>query len=98
MSFTGLRNLTASLIFLISAAYALGQANATHRSAPPRAISTMNQIAELTASDAQQFSSLGTSVAVSGNTVVVGAPGIDSVGNVVKGAAYVYVKPSTGWG
>ncbi|HEY3975362.1 MAG TPA: FG-GAP repeat protein [Candidatus Sulfotelmatobacter sp.] len=58
----------------------------------------MDQIAELTASDEQQFSYLGTSVAVSGNTVVVGAPGTDGQGNFVSGAAYVYVKPSTGWG
>jgi FG-GAP repeat len=104
MSFTGLRNLAASLMFLVVAAYALGQRASTPqfastRNLPSRSISTMNQLAELSASDIQQFSYLGTSVAVSGNTVVVGAPGInDGQGDFVAGAAYVYVKPSTGWG
>jgi hypothetical protein len=55
------------------------------------------QTAELTASDGQAGSYLGTSVAISGDTVVVGAPGVRSISEVVPGAAYVYVKPSSGW-
>jgi hypothetical protein len=55
------------------------------------------QTAELTASDGQPGSYVGSSVAASGNTVVVGAPGVSSFSEVVPGAAYVYVKPSPGW-
>jgi hypothetical protein len=54
--------------------------------------------AELIPSDGQQFSSFGVSVAVSGNTVVVGSPGYaDQMGNIAPGYAYVYIKPTTGW-
>lgn len=55
------------------------------------------QTAELTASDGQAGSYVGNSVAISGNTVVVGAPGVSSFSEVVPGAAYVYVKPASGW-
>jgi hypothetical protein len=55
------------------------------------------QTAELTASDGQSGSYVGTSAAISGNTVVVGAPGVRSTSEVVPGAAYVFVKPSSGW-
>jgi hypothetical protein len=53
------------------------------------------QTATLTASDnADQF---GASVAISGDTIVVGAPRT-TVGNFAQeGAVYVYVKPSGGW-
>jgi hypothetical protein len=58
----------------------------------------MTQTAALTASDPNPGSDqLGTSVAVSGNTVVVGAL-IHTVGSVFEaGAAYVYVMPASGW-
>src|SRR3984957_10104994 len=58
----------------------------------------MTQTAELTASDPKPGSDqLGTSVAVSGNTVVVGAL-VHTVGSVFEaGAAYVYVMPAGGW-
>ena len=58
----------------------------------------MTQTAELTASDPKPGSDqLGTSVAVSGNTVVVGAL-VHTVGSVFEaGAAYVYVMPASGW-
>ncbi|MGA2022709.1 MAG: hypothetical protein ABSH02_19110 [Candidatus Sulfotelmatobacter sp.] len=51
--------------------------------------SNMTQVAELTESDATGYDEFGWTVAIDGDTVVVGAPG--------TGAAYVYVKPSTGW-
>jgi hypothetical protein len=63
---------------------------------PPASIHVLTQQAELTATDEQQYSSLGSSVAISGETIVVGAPGIDSNGYVVPGAAYVYVRPAGG--
>jgi hypothetical protein len=59
---------------------------------PASGWSKMTQTAELTASDSSTFDSMG-SVAISGNTVVTGAYGH----NNFMGAAYVFVKPSTGW-
>jgi FG-GAP repeat len=38
----------------------------------------------------------GQSAAISGNEVVIGAPGA-KVGTQIQGAAYFFVKPSTGW-
>ena len=49
--------------------------------------------AKLTASDRAENDQFGYSVAVDGNTVVVGADGDDSD----KGSAYVFTKPATGW-
>jgi hypothetical protein len=62
------------------------------------------QVAQLTVPDVREnkqheieevpeLQSLGTSVAISGSTVVAGAPGRN--GN--QGAAYVFVKPGGGW-
>jgi hypothetical protein len=72
---------------------AIAAAMAHHSSA-----TRWKQQAELIASDGQQYSFYGTSVAVSGDTVVIGAPGYnDGMGNLAPGLAYVFVKPSTGW-
>jgi hypothetical protein len=60
-----------------------------------------SQCVQLTASDlyaqTNPFFYFGTSVAVSGNTVVVGAPGQGATAQGTKGAVYVYTKPTTGW-
>jgi hypothetical protein len=53
----------------------------------------MTQTAALTASDAANNDFLGVSVAISGDTVVVGANGRNSS----QGAVYLYEKPSPGW-
>ena len=63
----------------------------------PVTIDPIAQLAELTASDGQPEDGLGFSVAVSGNTVVVGAPEVNIGSNIAAGAAYVFVKPSSGW-
>jgi hypothetical protein len=57
--------------------------------------STSSFDAKLTASDGAQFDDLGSSVYISGDggTAVAGAPGV----NFSHGAAYVFVKPATGW-
>jgi trimeric autotransporter adhesin len=55
------------------------------------------EAAKLTASDGAVFDELGFSVAVSGNTVVAGAPNATVNVNSSQGAAYVFVKPSSGW-
>ena len=54
------------------------------------------EAAKLTASDGAA-STLGNSVAVSGDTVVAGAPSATVNGNIEQGAAYVFVKPAGGW-
>jgi uncharacterized protein (DUF2345 family) len=56
----------------------------------------LTENAKLTASDGALFDEFGLSVAVSGDTVVVGAPFADGA-NTDQGAAYVFVKPSGGW-
>jgi len=58
--------------------------------------STWNQVAELTSSDpAADF--IGSSVAIGGNTIVVGAYATDVNGNLQQGAAYVFTEPGNGW-
>ena len=47
----------------------------------------------LTASDGADDNQFGTSVAIDGNTVVIGA----AYANNQNGAAYVFVKPANGW-
>ncbi|MBE7551933.1 MAG: FG-GAP repeat protein [Anaerolineales bacterium] len=54
---------------------------------------TLTETAKLTASDEMDLSYFGYSVAVSGDTVVAGAPGHNST----RGAAYIFVKPAGGW-
>jgi hypothetical protein len=55
------------------------------------------QAAKLTDSDGKYQTKLGTSVSVSANTVVVGAPNQSLGRTQVQGAAYVFTKPVTGW-
>jgi hypothetical protein len=57
----------------------------------------MTQVAQLTASDGAAFDEFGYSVAVSGNTIVIGAPNATRHGKIVAGAVYVFQKPSAGW-
>jgi len=55
------------------------------------------QLAKLTASDAQDGDYFGWPVAISGSTVVVGAPEEDRLGLDDAGAAYVFVGAGTSW-
>ncbi|MEK7711151.1 MAG: FG-GAP repeat protein [Planctomycetota bacterium] len=55
------------------------------------------QQAKLVASDAAEADWFGYSVAVSGNTAVVGAHQRDAVGKADAGAAYVFVRAGTVW-
>jgi len=57
---------------------------------------SLTEDAKLTASDAIASHSFGSSVSLSGDTLVVGAWGDDDGGNV-SGAAYVFVEPGGGW-
>jgi hypothetical protein len=56
-----------------------------------------SQNAKLTASDAANGDNLGYSVAISGDTVVAGAPQEAASGHGSAGAAYVFTKPGGGW-
>lgn len=62
----------------------------------PILIDPIIQQAELTSSDGQAIDFFGWSVAISGNTVVVGAT--NNPYPTGAGAVYVFVKPSGGWG
>ena len=57
---------------------------------------TWSQVAKLTAFDGVAYDEFGYSVAVDGDTVVVGAYRDDDNGSR-SGAAYVFTKPATGW-
>ncbi len=57
---------------------------------------TLNQSAKLLAAGGAEFDYFGDSVAISGDTVVVGADGDDDNGNN-SGSAYVFVEPVGGW-
>ena len=57
-----------------------------------------HQVAELTASDPNPGNDrLATSVAISGSTIVAGAPFHQVGAHGGQGAAYVFVKPAGGW-
>jgi hypothetical protein len=64
---------------------------------PATGWANMTETAELTASDAQKTSSVGISVAISGNTIVVGLPCETIDSNQFQGSAYVFVEPTGGW-
>jgi hypothetical protein len=55
------------------------------------------QTAVLTAKKGQSEELFGHSVAVSGDTIVVGAPFREVGKNTGQGTAYVFVKPTSGW-
>jgi hypothetical protein len=52
---------------------------------------------ELTSSEGQNDEELGWNVAISGNTIAVGAPGATIGSNTFQGAVYIFVKPASGW-
>lgn len=66
--------------------------NATY----PLTIDPWVQAAKLTASDATTGDNFGRSIAIDGDTVVVGSFADDDAGNG-SGSAYVFVQPGTGW-
>jgi hypothetical protein len=60
-------------------------------------IETLTQEAKLTASDGAADDYFGDSVAMSGDTVVIGAIGDDAGSTLDQGSVYVFVKPISGW-
>ena len=57
----------------------------------------MSQAAKLTASDGEGNAFFGSSVSMSGDTIVVGADGASVHSSLSQGAAYVFVQPASGW-
>jgi hypothetical protein len=57
----------------------------------------VTQAAELTASNGESTDRLGSAIAISGQTVVAGAPLHAVKSSAKQGAAYVFVMPPTGW-
>ncbi len=64
---------------------------------PGNAWVSTSTAATLTASDAAAGDEFGNSVAVDGNTIVVGASGDDGDALEFTGSAFVFVKPNGGW-
>lgn len=64
---------------------------------PPTGWATMTQTSKLATVSGTTWDSFGTSVAISGNTVVVGTPYAQINTNQCRGAGYVFVAPPTGW-
>ncbi|MEI7775763.1 MAG: FG-GAP repeat protein, partial [Verrucomicrobiota bacterium] len=62
-----------------------------------RSASTWTQQARLTASDATNSDYFGESVALSAETVVVGARASDTAQGTAAGAAYVFLRSGTAW-
>jgi hypothetical protein len=67
-------------------------------SRPAATIGAWSRQSKLTASDGRKNNELGYSVAISGDTIVVGAPYATVDSKYAQGAAYVFVKPANGWG
>ena len=63
----------------------------------PVVVDPLIRKAELTASYGTTTDGFGYAVAISGDTIVVGAPTAQVRKNVWNGAAYVFVKPVGGW-
>jgi len=63
---------------------------------PAKGWRDMTETARLTASDEQKNDGFGTP-GISGNTIVAGSPYATVNGNADQGAAYVFVKPASGW-
>ena len=55
------------------------------------------QVDKLLANDGAAFVRFGQSVAVSGDTAVIGADGHDHVGASSSGGAYVFIRTDTSW-
>lgn len=64
---------------------------------PPSGWTDVTESSKLTPSDGGDQDRFGGSIAISNDTVVVGADGANTGGNVNQGKAYIFVKPPSGW-
>jgi hypothetical protein len=74
-----------------------GQGAAYVFSMPGTAWTDMNQTAKLSALDGATNDAFASSVAISGNNALVGAPNASVGGNAARGAAYIFSMPGAGW-
>jgi FG-GAP repeat len=65
--------------------------------APPSGWAQAKQEAILKAPRGQSEEAFGRSVAISDNAIVIGAPAREVGGRTGQGAAYVFIKPASGW-
>jgi|HubBroStandDraft_6_1064221.scaffolds.fasta_scaffold33456_3 hypothetical protein len=95
MGKTRVRTLSMTTIMALAIAVApAAHAQTNH----PAVLDSWAQLAELTASHGANGDAMGISISISGDTVVVGAQNATVNGDAGQGAAYVFVKPASGWG
>ncbi len=63
---------------------------------PATGWTTTTETAKLTSSDGVEYDYFGSSVSISGNTIVIGAYYDDDNGSS-SGSAYIFIEPTTGW-
>ena len=91
-----------AVIFVFSVTVSLAQTSAVkaeeqYRNAQASSITAFEQSTKLTANDGLPFNTFGNSVAVSGNTAVIGASGTDIRENLGQEVAYVFVRNGGNW-
>lgn len=91
------RTLVVGTINHTTASTHLEQGAAYVFTAPASGWAHARQTAMLKAPRGQSEEEFGRSVAISGNTIVVGAPFREIAGHSGQGEAYVFVKPVSGW-
>src|SRR5579871_1025736 len=80
------------ILIVLLPAIVRGQSSNFSKAKSPSTV--LNQVAELTASDGEQYFRVGWSVCISGNTIGVGATGAFAGSN---DEAYVFVSDTNGW-
>ena len=80
------------IIVIVVVGSRLSTVSAANNDSPGGAIEAVAQVAKLTPSDGVHLGSFGASIAISGNTVVVGMADTS-----LPGAVYIFEKPSSGW-
>ena len=83
---------------VVGAVNALGGKGAAYVfTKPSSGWTSTTETAELHASNGTSGDGFGQSIAISGNTVMIGAPSANAGGHSLQGAAYVFKRPAGGW-
>jgi FG-GAP repeat len=91
------RTLVVGTVHHMAASTDVEQGAAYVFTAPTSGWAHAKQLAILKAPSGQSEEAFGRSVAISGNTIVIGAPGHEVARHTDQGAVYVFVKPASGW-
>lgn len=83
--------------FLAWQMYLSEAVSATINSAIEQEYLLRNELQKITASDGLADDFFGTSTAIDGDTIIIGASGDDIVSNSGQGSAYIYVKTGNTW-